>query len=54
MTDEDRNKRIEELKEEIKEMRKNMPHHSNKSHMEFELLEMEDELAELKAKEQES
>ncbi|MHB9112365.1 MAG: hypothetical protein ACYC4D_07025 [Thermoleophilia bacterium] len=54
MTEEDRKKRIEELKEEIKVMRSNMPHHSTKPQMEFELMELEDELAELRAQEKES
>ena len=53
MTDEERKKRIEELKEEIKLLRSNMPHHSSKPRMEFELLELEDELDELKAQERE-
>lgn len=51
MTEEDRRKRIEELKEEIKLLRSNMPHHSSKPRMEFELLELEDELDELRAQE---
>lgn len=51
MTEEDHKKRIEELKEEISELRKNMPHHSSKPRMEFQLLELEDELDELRAQE---
>ncbi|MHB8793311.1 MAG: hypothetical protein ACYC6O_08250 [Thermoleophilia bacterium] len=51
MNDEDRKKRIEELKEEIKLLRSNMPHHSSKPRMEFALLELEDELDELRAQE---
>lgn len=51
MTEEDHKKRIEELKEEIRELRKNMPHHSSKPRMEFQLLELEDELDELRAQE---
>jgi len=51
MIDENLKKRIEELKEEIKELRANMPHHSSKPRMEFALLELEDELDELRAQE---
>jgi hypothetical protein len=54
MDSEERKKRIDELKEEIRELRKNMPHHSSKPRMEFELLELEDELDELRAEEKES
>ncbi|MDO8736825.1 MAG: hypothetical protein Q7K29_07050 [Thermoleophilia bacterium] len=53
MDSEERKKRIEELKTEIKELRSNMPHHSSKPRMEFELLELEDELDELRAQEKE-
>lgn len=49
MTTDERDKRIEELKEEIRDIRKRMPHHSSKPRMEFELMELEDELAELRA-----
>ena len=51
MTDQDRKKRIEELKEEIKLLRSNMPHHSSEPRMEYELMELEDELAGLRAEE---
>jgi len=49
MTGEERDRRIEELKEEIRDMRKRMPHHSAKPQMDFELMELEDELAVLRA-----
>ncbi len=48
MQTEDREKRIEELKEEIRDIRKRMPQHSARPTMEFELMELEDELAELR------
>lgn len=48
MQGEEREKRMEELKEEIMDIRKRMPQHSAKPQMEFELMELEDELAELR------
>lgn len=45
---EEREKRIHELKQEIIEMRERMPHHSVPPQMEYELMELEDELEQLR------
>ncbi len=49
MTSEERNRRIDELKDEIRDLRKRIPQHSVRPQMEFELMELEDELADLRA-----
>jgi hypothetical protein len=48
MTDAERNQRITELKEELKQLRSTLPMHGVKPQTEFQMMELEDEIVELR------